>query len=537
MANKILTNKDTVLSNLDLFDIRHYDEILMKSKLFQDMEKEGSKVLPSYNSLQRDIWAGLYKFNTAVKPSVGKDRIIHKAVMQNIINNPEYQSLRVYTKLDELAAALGCINLSSQVQNIVQDVVKKQEQLEKEVEAKKKEAKEKQKQAKKLMEQLKELQQQQQEQQQQQQKQNQSQEQSPGQQNQNNQQQDLQQQIQQLEQPHQQAQNLANEAKSQAEAAEQNIQTQIEKTLNSKNFANKITRAIQNAQGQTTEEMQQVSILMGGDRAGNGFGNDAGTVLDNLSIVEQLRYNSALKKTMELAGKMKNVATKKFKEKVTNTINRTAVERGTAPERLLPTEIYQYLNPATKKAFQKRYAEGETLQYSTKAKEKAGRGPVVACIDISGSMMDSIDGLNSRAEWAKAVAFALYTIAKKEKRPFYCIEFTSQVESSYKVQNDNVLDLLIAKSDGGTSFDAPLQEAFRVIKSEKIFKKADIIFITDGCSDVHFLEEILEDKKKTKTSIFSIQLSKMDVTALEKFSDQVIQYEPESQDFAKIFEI
>lgn len=540
---RTLRNQETVIENLDRYDIKQYEDILMQSGLFKNMEAEGSKILPSFPSLQRDLWGGLYKYEPVMKGMVDKELYINKEIMRRILNNPEFQGFREYTKLDELASALGCVNMSEKVNDVIKYVAEEQRKAQEALKKQQEQAKQKREEANKLQQMLNQLQQQMQDLQQKAQD-NQpepqyNQQETDAQNPQNNEQQheQLQQQLEQLQQQAQKAEKAAKSAENKVKSSQDFIQQQLEKAMNSQSFSQKLTQAVNEAQQKTEEEKKEVNLLMGGLKAGTGSIQKQGNLLNNLQIVEELRRNKVLKKTLDLAGKMKMIALKKQKEKVTDTTQKAEVELGNSPERLLPTELLLYNNPETRQIFMKRFAEGETLQYGTTEKEHAGKGPVIACIDISGSMGHMLDGSSKRSEWAKAVAFALWTIAQKQKRAFYCVEFDTSVQSSYKVTKDNVIDLLKAKECGGTSFYPPLAEAFHIMKNEKTFKKSDIIFITDGESNVVHLNELLDKKKSTRTSIYSIQLSSDSTYSLEQFSDQVIRYDPKSQDFAKIFEI
>ena len=88
-------------------------------------------------------------------------------------------------------------------------------------------------------------------------------------------------------------------------------------------------------------------------------------------------------------------------------------------ERLLPQELGQYIKPGTRLDFLKRYAEGQTMIYSPKGKETLGKGPIVICLDESGSM-------SSQINQAKGFCLALAMIAKKQKRDFCVIPFSNK---------------------------------------------------------------------------------------------------------------
>jgi len=88
-----------------------------------------------------------------------------------------------------------------------------------------------------------------------------------------------------------------------------------------------------------------------------------------------------------------------------------------------------------------------------------------------------------------------------------------------------VLDMAQYFAGGGTLFEPPLELARDKISEKGLYKRSDIIFITDGCSAVRseWLEEFMQWKKKNNVQIFSIL---MDVSynteaPLQLFSDSV----------------
>jgi uncharacterized protein with von Willebrand factor type A (vWA) domain len=141
-----------------------------------------------------------------------------------------------------------------------------------------------------------------------------------------------------------------------------------------------------------------------------------------------------------------------------------------------------------------------------------------------------------RAEWAKAVAYALWSVAQKQHRRFYLIEFNDTIIDNYEVNKPQLNRLLKVKHIGETDFFPPLNKAFSIIRENGNFKKADIVLITDGgaiLGEVQ-LKSVNERKKAFKTHIYSIQLGTRRDT-LVPFSDKVICYDG-SCSFSEVFE-
>jgi len=566
----MLLNKETCLENLDAFDRMKFDSVMNKSRVFQDMRDNGEKVFPSFPSLQRDLWAGLYKYTPEVKRFVDMPLRINKQILQSVYELPEFQGMREFTTLDHLSSSLGVLNLESAVNNVISGVLKANEEKMKAMNEAQKEAENNKLKEEMLRESLKQLQQQLKDQQQQQQsppeqpekepengtnnseqsqeEQGQDQQSSEGQeqgestqggQDQVNQ---LQQQIKQMQKALKTQQRKSQQSNTKAEKLTDSLSQDIGKFLNSQKGKEKLSQAIKDATGSTMKDTQQIrSLIQPGSGCGSGKGQESeNDIVNALAITEMLKKNPTLKKCMDIAGKMKQIAMKKKKEKIESTTAKQDVEMGNNIERLLPNELLLYANPATKNSFLKNFSEGECLQYSKTAKEKAGKGPIVCCVDKSGSMKDNLTSTEKRMEWATGVAYALFCIAQRDKRPFYLIDFTDGIEDKFMVTGsiENIQKMLNPYACGGTNFYNPLNEAMSIITKEKKLKKADIIFITDGVAylDQLYIQNIQEQKKKTKTSIYSIQLAASGGESLKTFSDKVIQYDG-SDNFTQVFEI
>jgi uncharacterized protein with von Willebrand factor type A (vWA) domain len=91
--------------------------------------------------------------------------------------------------------------------------------------------------------------------------------------------------------------------------------------------------------------------------------------------------------------------------------------------------------------------------------------------------------------WSKAVTLTLLEIARKQRRLFRSICFSSaetplQVldmnpRDRYQADTKTIMDLAEYFPGGGTDFQRPLDAALDCLGQSR-FKKGDIIFITDG---------------------------------------------------------
>ncbi|MBM7715375.1 uncharacterized protein with von Willebrand factor type A (vWA) domain [Bacillus thermophilus] len=279
-------------------------------------------------------------------------------------------------------------------------------------------------------------------------------------------------------------------------------------------------QAMAKAMQQTNDIKNDVKSLLGGASAGNQNAELKKVPLrDQIKLAEALSNDIRVKRVAEWAGRMKMIARKKQKSKHTESIDRSGVTLGNSVERLLPVELGMYMNPKTKKDFMRRFVEGETLQYEQKGNEVLGKGPIVLCLDQSGSM----EGLDMQS---KGFALALMSIAKRQKRDFCLIRFSTRVYiEEYpkgKISIDDMVSLATNFLGGGTNFEKPLKQALSTINKSR-FEKADVVFVTDGEARVsdEFLDKFNKSKKEKKFNVLSLVIGNPR-KSVDAFSDKVV---------------
>ena len=108
---------------------------------------------------------------------------------------------------------------------------------------------------------------------------------------------------------------------------------------------------------------------------------------EQMALLDKLRNSSKLKKIAQLAGKFRRLAQLHRREKVKEGTDETySVKQGSDVARLVPSEMLRMLTPVTRKQFLLDLMEGKTVIYQVQGKQKKGKGPVIICIDSSGSM-------------------------------------------------------------------------------------------------------------------------------------------------------
>lgn len=253
---------------------------------------------------------------------------------------------------------------------------------------------------------------------------------------------------------------------------------------------------------------------------------------------ERLLASKKLQLLARLLGAFKEVAFEARRRRVVRAPQEVhAVKMGGSLEHLLPSELLGVTTSrrALHLDFLRRLLEGEVLEYALEA--AAERGPMVVCVDGSGSMQ------GSKELWAKAVALTLMEIARREKRRCLALIFSSggapfEVElletrrgggaraSGRKiVREQEVLRFAEHFPGGGTSFEEPLRRAVEVV-SEGRYRRGDIVFITDGEASVS--AELLEELERAKKRhAFRVRGILVDVTkgsradVLDRFADDV----------------
>lgn len=188
---------------------------------------------------------------------------------------------------------------------------------------------------------------------------------------------------------------------------------------------------------------------------------------------------------------------------------------------ILPSELALMKNPATKKLFQLRFAQKQLLsfEYQRKVKrtreestheevsieKKEPKGPIIICVDTSGSMHGTPENI------AKTVTFALSKIALEEERKCYLISFSTGIEtldmSDFK-KGDSLQKLvrfLQMSFNGGTDASPALQHAIKMLQSND-YKNADVLMISDFvmANVPRNLIDAIEVEKEKNTDFYSL---------------------------------
>lgn len=162
-------------------------------------------------------------------------------------------------------------------------------------------------------------------------------------------------------------------------------------------------------------------------------------------------------------------------------------------------------------------ATRHTLSYRRERREPVGMGPLVISIDESSSM----DG--TPIETAKALALAMVSIARAQKRPILLAGFsgTALVRVAHDTP-DEIVKWCTAQIGGGTVLDGPLATVpFKHWPSGKVGARADHIIISDACVNAPqpLVDEYKRWAKQQNVRTFAIIIGQRALGSLEAVAD------------------
>ena len=253
---------------------------------------------------------------------------------------------------------------------------------------------------------------------------------------------------------------------------------------------------------------------------------------DFTALAQALRGNAAIK---ELARKMGRAYISEQRKKQTRIPQASRSEvhgthRSDDVMRLLPSELLNLEDEALENLFYARLLEKQLQTYelqgttlipgeTTEAQRKR-TGPVVACLDTSGSMG------GTPLLKAKALLLAIANILRQEERSLHVLLFGAADEIREFALEDpqhsaGLLHFLRQGFGGGTNFEAPLARAMQIIEQHPAYEKADVLMISDGDCQLsdHFCQHLHQRKAALDCMVYSVLCDGQRVA--DGFSDEV----------------
>jgi uncharacterized protein with von Willebrand factor type A (vWA) domain len=433
-----------------------------------DLLERGRRLFPHFDALLEDLFAALFKLVVRLRPTVDlpASAVLNRRLLSALMGSPDFVALKDETALDAARAA----HAAGQVARRALAMVKGGEML--------------------LEEELLQAQ-------------------------------DLAEKEERLERMRAAARDLAEQApKAARELSDRAEQARREV----KDLARQVAQSNAELPPRLDAEISQAAARLAEDlprmeEATDSFARSLGaagprSAGERLRLADKLQKSEKLKSLAALAGAFRadaRAVRRKRRERAATEVYR--VGRGGDIGRLLPSELAALRHPLRRRDFLRRFLEGGLTQYDLRGDDRHGRGPVVVCVDGSGSMA------GARELWAKAVALALLDIARRQGRKARAIVFSGpeselaqfdltrsgRLHGRRPVDLDAVIELAECFPGGGTDFERPLRAALEAVQ-EHALQGADVVFITDGEATISpaFAQELAREKKKRDLGVFAV---------------------------------
>ena len=500
----------------DRYDRRVFSELSGKAPVVSALEQRGTAELAVFNQLLADLWASLYKADPLLK---AKEKVrpveqMSRTVVEKLLGVQQYQELREYTTLDEFATTMALPILGEAALQILlqkKQQVQKLQQQQKEADLKEQEAQAAAQAASEAQGEADDAQAEADE----------AQAQGDPQAGQK------QQQAQQARAKAEQAVQATQQAQMTFEQAQELLEQQAQALLSEiseSQVQEQMRRAMRKAAKQALEKTEETLELL------EAWGVEPGEIQklsfeEKLALAQKLRSSKRLKEIAKLAGRFRRLAVAKQKEKVSRRAGVvTNIKRGRDLRRLIPSERRMLAHPFMRLEFLRRYATSSLFVYELEDKETKGEGPVIFCLDQSGSISDE------QEIWMKAVALGLFQAAGYRNRDFIYIHYGGPSDPLFVVRlktgqakHQDLIRIAEYSLGGGTDFEKPLAEARKYIEAGL---PADIMFFTDGQCAVsgQFLADFNGARRKVPFSVYSLLLNRggrVSDATLKQFSDEV----------------
>ncbi|MCB9665145.1 MAG: VWA domain-containing protein [Alphaproteobacteria bacterium] len=211
----------------------------------------------------------------------------------------------------------------------------------------------------------------------------------------------------------------------------------------------------------------------------------------------------------------------------------TGVRLGGEAAAALPAELALLGDPDTEDLFYQRLLEHRLLSLELSGSGVDGvqapqvRGPVLACIDTSGSMAGPPEQV------AKAMVLAVCRRVLPQGRTVHLLLFGATGEGTElrlrrgRSGLEDLLDFLALRFEGGTDFDTPLRRALELLQ-ERELERADVLVVTDGLGHARteVVQAVAEARAQRGVRVLGVVVGEGDEDAVRAFSDEVWRIDP-----------
>lgn len=215
----------------------------------------------------------------------------------------------------------------------------------------------------------------------------------------------------------------------------------------------------------------------------------------------------------------------------------------------LPSELAMFKNQNTKLYFSQKFAEKKLLSYKYVNKSKSYRsitgteevhvsvndseekGPVLLCVDTSGSMCGTPERV------AKTITFALAKKCLDEGRGCYLISFSVGIQEKNLADYSDIeaftalVDFLRNGFCGGTDASLALSRSIELMNTRE-WKNADVLVVTDGDmgSFSNELVSEIEAQKEKKSKFYILEIGNSANPEVVKVFDEHWYYASNARD-------
>lgn len=287
-----------------------------------------------------------------------------------------------------------------------------------------------------------------------------------------------------------------------------------------------------------------------------------------LALAKFIQANPGVRKLCDILGRLMAAEKREVLEKVMASVKYDTIvpdvnskeeivglSLGKQIEDVVPSEIATMADDDLSVVFDQKYVESRLLcfdkiGYAAESREDTivqtrkkavedSRGPIILCVDTSGSMSGAPEAV------AKAVAFALASKAHQEGRPCYLINFSTGIEVFDFSANQGMkglLSFLQLSFCGGTDVAPALAKGIEMMSTPD-YSKADLIVISDFVmGDLpEDIERRMVRQKKEKNRFFALTIergaSSWNQYKAASVFDAAWRYDATNQDVAPLVEI
>jgi uncharacterized protein with von Willebrand factor type A (vWA) domain len=216
------------------------------------------------------------------------------------------------------------------------------------------------------------------------------------------------------------------------------------------------------------------------------------------------------------------------------------IRRSRLLARMAGSEALNLTHPALRRLWRARFAEAQLLTYDDRARDPsqrplpqpeapqrqhhtpAGRGPLIVCLDTSGSMRGAPENV------AKACVLQALRSAHASRRPCRLLAFGGYdelLERDMALDADglaHLLDVMGQSFDGGTDVQTPLERAIDQVQSGG-WEEADVLIVSDGEFGVTHatLAQLRDAKQRLGLRVHGILIGDRETVGLVEVCDHL----------------